>query len=222
MKPSLKTATAALLLTGFFAFSGCGERSGETTDGGDSLGVVDTSTTMAPMSASAQLQGGSGSNIAGNLQFQMQGDSTLQVTGTVTGLPDGQHGIHIHQNGSCEAADTPDDPDTDPNPFGAAGPHWAGLSTNHGAPTDALDARHAGDMGNIDVANGQATVNISLASNMPMDSLVGKAVVIHEKQDDLKTQPSGASGARIACGVIQEGGGTDMSADTTGSPTASR
>ena len=75
----------------------------------------------------------------------------------------------------------------------------------HGAPTDAQ--HHAGTSGNIDIdANGHGTLEIASAMLTVTDgpnSVVGKAVIVHEKADDLKTQPTGDAGARIACGVVK-------------------
>lgn len=117
----------------------------------------------------------------------------MHVWGEVSGLAPGAHGLHIHMYGDCSAPDGT-----------SAGDHFAGLnSQQHGAPGDAQ--HHTGDMGNIQAdAAGVAKFDTEFG---PMEfvglhGILGRGVIVHEKGDDLKTQPSGASGPRIACGVI--------------------
>jgi Cu-Zn family superoxide dismutase len=122
---------------------------------------------------------------------------TISLSGTLRGLPPGEHGIHLHQVGQC----TP--------PFESAGPHWNPTSKMHGSQNP--QGPHAGDMPNITVgADSSANVNINSAAG-PLRGATGlvdndgAAVVIHAKADDLKTDPSGNSGARIACGAVASG-----------------
>lgn len=118
----------------------------------------------------------------------------LKITAHATGLtPNSTHGFHIHQVGKCEGPD-----------YKTAGDHFNPTNMKHGAPQS--EKSHLGDMGNLTAnAKGEAHLDIILAKADSKDTkeLVGKSVLIHEKGDDFKTQPSGGSGARIACGVIK-------------------
>lgn len=123
------------------------------------------------------------------------GAGGLLVTGTLYGLPPGTHGIHIHTTGQCEP------------PFESAGGHWNPMSRMHGAENQ--QGPHLGDMANITVSpDSSATVNVRTAGGTLRGaySLLdddGAAVVIHAAPDDYRTDPSGNSGNRIACGVAR-------------------
>ncbi len=133
---------------------------------------------------------GSG-QVHGVVTFEMT-DQGMKIVADVTGLTPGKHGFHIHEFGDCSSAD-----------FTSAGGHFMIPGETHGALTD--PARHLGDMGNIEAdATGHAhmeCVDTDVAFSGPK-SILGRSVVVHEKEDDLKTQPTGNSGARIACGTI--------------------
>lgn len=111
-------------------------------------------------------------------------------------LPAGEHGIHFHQNAKC-----------DPPDFKTAGAHFNPDGKKHGLKNP--EGHHAGDMKNLSVAaNGTASTTIvdkdvDLGdSSRSLFSNGGTALVIHAKPDDMKTDPTGNSGDRIACGVI--------------------
>jgi Cu-Zn family superoxide dismutase len=141
--------------------------------------------------AIAVLHATSGSNVAGTVTFTAAGDE-VKVVADITGLTPGKHGFHIHEFGDCSSPDG-----------NSAGGHFNPTSHHHGAP-DATD-RHAGDLGNIEAdASGKAHLEISdkVMKLNGSDSIIGHAVIVHEKVDDLKTQPTGNAGGRLACGVI--------------------
>lgn len=141
--------------------------------------------------AVANLKPASGSQVKGVVMFTKTGDD-VQVVADIENLKPGKHGFHIHEKGDCSAPDA-----------SSAGPHFNPTHQHHGGPTTA--EHHAGDLGNVEAdASGKAHLDwkgkLNLSGN---DSIVGKSVVVHEKEDDLKTDPSGNSGGRIACGVIE-------------------
>lgn len=123
-------------------------------------------------------------------------DGGVALGGTLSGLPPGEHGFHVHQTGRCG-------PD-----FSAAGEHFAPAANAHGF--DAEGGPHAGDLRNLDVGDdGSVTVDqtndrVSLATgDAALLDADGAALIIHTGPDDYETQPSGGSGDPIACGVIE-------------------
>jgi len=122
----------------------------------------------------------------------------VHIAMKVLSLPPGKHGVHVHAVGKC-----------DPPAFTTAGGHFNPANKKHGYATSG--GPHAGDLGNIEVkqdGTGQLaflTPHLSLAPGASNSPLVGGglAVVIHADVDDDKTDPSGNSGARIACGLVK-------------------
>lgn len=143
--------------------------------------------------ARAGLEAKSGSEVAGEVQFLKLTDGLL-VKVVAKNLSKGDHGFHIHEKGDCTAADA-----------SSAGEHFNPTGDFHGGPKSGH--RHMGDLGNLNVdAEGNAEIRIPSAKPKEPSSweeIIGKAIVIHASADDLKTGPSGNSGARVACGVIQ-------------------
>jgi superoxide dismutase, Cu-Zn family len=140
----------------------------------------------------SMLHPSSGNKVTGIVTFTPVAGG-VQVHAEIAGLTPGKHGFHVHEFGDCSAADA-----------SSAGAHFNPTNQPHAGPDAA--ARHEGDMGNVEAdASGNAKLDyvdhqISLANDAK--SAIGRSVVVHAKPDDLKTQPSGDSGARIACGVI--------------------
>lgn len=148
----------------------------------------------APATATAALNGHEGSGISGTITFTETADGA-SYEAHINGLSGvGSHGFHIHQTGDCSSDD-----------FKSAGGHFNPADTLHGAPTD--DERHAGDLGNIEVdesGNGSLLGSSNLITvGAGAKSVVGRGIILHEGTDDLVSQPTGAAGARLACGVVQ-------------------
>lgn len=144
--------------------------------------------------ARAELQARSDSDVAGALDIEEE-NGFLRMHGEITGLTPGVHGLHIHEVGDCSAPDA-----------SSAGEHFAAQGMQHGAPTQAVAQHHAGDLGNIVAdSSGIASIDIidSTLSLSGRDAIAGRAVVVHAQPDDLTSQPSGNSGDRVGCGVIE-------------------
>ena len=139
------------------------------------------------------MKDGSGADV-GTVTISQQG-SGVQMQIALKGLPPGDHALHVHAIGTC----TPPD-------FTSAGGHLNPSNKHHGF--DNPDGHHAGDLpSSVSVAaDGTATATLTSA-DLSLDpasasSLLGKAVVVHAMADDQKTDPAGASGKRVACGVV--------------------
>jgi Cu-Zn family superoxide dismutase len=141
-----------------------------------------------------------------NAQGQQIGSAKLtqlpdgvKINVSVTGLAPGQHGIHFHENGICEGPS-----------FESAGAHFNPTGRHHGLNNP--EGPHAGDLPNLQ-ADGQGSANVewiskavTLEPGKPNSLLKpgGTALIIHENPDDQVSDPSGNSGARIACGAIRQ------------------
>lgn len=171
-----------------------GARSGETPPrGGEEAAQTAEGTWYDPIevAAVAQLYPTEGYDASGIVLFIQEGDA-VRIVADIENLSPGEHGFHIHQFGDCTAADAT-----------SAGGHYAPYGNPHGAPWSA--ERHVGDLGNI-VADEDGAVSMERVDEVLRlsgpHSIIGRAVVVHAQADDYVTQPSGAAGARVACGVI--------------------
>jgi Cu-Zn family superoxide dismutase len=148
----------------------------------------------APATAKATIESKSGSKVTGRAVFTELPSGGVKAEVWIENAAPGTHGLHIHEKGDCSAADGT-----------SAGGHFNAEGNPHAAPADAK--HHNGDFGNIEIgADGKGHLEITskaLTVKPGPDSVVGKAVIFHEKADDLKTQPTGNAGGRFGCGVIQ-------------------
>lgn len=150
--------------------------------------------------ASAVLTELDGSGVSGTVTFR-EVDDALRIRVRIDGLAPGEHGFHIHEGASCA-------PDSTGTPGGAAGGHLNPLVSPHGPPSAAKTARHAGDLGNIEAGPDGLAAGVVVDSLLALSgptSVLDHAVIVHAGRDDLESQPSGAAGGRVACGVVREG-----------------
>lgn len=132
-----------------------------------------------------------GNAVMGTVRFEVV-EKGIRVVADISGLIPGKHGFHIHEYGDCSSDDG-----------SSAGGHFNPAGMPHSMPSS--DKRHVGDLGNIEAdSNGNAHLDYvdTMISFGGPNSVIGRGVIVHEKEDDLKTQPTGNAGARLACGVI--------------------
>ncbi|MEI9851103.1 MAG: superoxide dismutase family protein [Sphingomonas sp.] len=183
---SLRTAMGAAALA--MLASGC------TGNGGGAAGSGAAAEDVGPPPAerlAAGLWTGTGANAGLASAEEVPGG--VRVSVNAEGLTPGPHGVHVHTVGKCEAPD-----------FASAGGHWNPGAKQHGALNPM--GPHAGDMPNLIAgADGRGTLSFLLpgATLAALTEGDGSALVVHAGEDDLKTDPSGNSGGRVACGVLE-------------------
>jgi Cu-Zn family superoxide dismutase len=141
----------------------------------------------------AEIRGREGSGLRGVARFTELAEG-VKVEVDLIDAPPGRHAVHIHEEGDCSSED-----------FESAGAHMNPTESQHGSPDS--PARHAGDLGNLTVrpdgtAHHELFVRGLTVADGPL-SVEDRAIVIHEREDDFVSQPSGNAGARIACGVVE-------------------
>jgi Cu-Zn family superoxide dismutase len=132
-----------------------------------------------------------GNKVQGVVSFAKEKDG-IRVVASIDGLSPGLHGFHLHEYGDCSSPDA-----------NSAGGHFNPMNMPHGGPTS--EKRHSGDFGNILADNsghGKLSLVDSGLSFEGANSIIGRGVVVHAQADDFSTQPTGASGPRVACGVV--------------------
>jgi len=136
------------------------------------------------------------SGLSGNVLFEETADGMIMMTANIEGISPGAHAIHIHETGDCSAPDGT-----------SAGGHWNPTNEDHGVWGGAHF--HRGDIGNI-VADSSNKGTITRTTDLwcidcgdATKNVIGKAIIIHQGPDDFSSQPSGAAGPRIGCGVIE-------------------
>ncbi len=175
-------AVVVLIATALFVV-GCTQKSEQQVENVLEKGMVSEAVAvMHPLGESG---------VHGVVHFT-QLDTGMQVVADIQGLTPGAHGFHIHQYGDCTAPDGT-----------SAGGHFNPGDQPHGAPESM--ARHVGDLGNL-VADSAGIAHYERVDTMLTftgpNNILGRGIIIHAGADDLKTQPTGAAGGRVACGVI--------------------
>jgi Cu-Zn family superoxide dismutase len=134
-------------------------------------------------------------SVIGTVAFYSSNAQGLEIIARLSGLAPGLHGIHIHENGDCSGERA-----------SAAGEHFSPNGALHGSPATPADSHHAGDLGNL-LANESGNAEVFLTDEqLSWDSpfrVVDRAVVVHDNEDDMTSQPSGNSGDPVACGIIR-------------------
>ena len=182
----MKSRRAVLSLIAPLALVACG---GATSPSAAPSGSAAARSIEVPLVAR------SGSKLSGSAMFtEVAGGVKVRVQ--VAGAPPGKVATHVHEIGDCSAPDA-----------SSAGGHFNPAGTSHGLP--AGSEHHLGDLGNIDVGSdgtGSTEVVVMGATLREADasSYLGRAIIVHEKQDD-GGQPVGNAGGRIGCGLITEG-----------------
>ena len=149
-----------------------------------------------PETATVTISEKNESGLTGTVTFTEE-DGTVTMVAELANATVGNHAIHIHATGDCSAADGT-----------SAGGHWNPTSEEHGEWDGTMF--HRGDIGNITVGNdGKGTLTRStdlwcIGCDDANKNIVDKAIIVHEGPDNFSSQPSGAAGARIGCGTINE------------------
>jgi len=165
--------------------------------GSAALVILATGCAYAPVGgirATATLEPTKGNATAGSVEFVQRG-SSVYVVADAAGLTPGPHGFHIHEKGDCSSGDGM-----------SAGGHFNPGGKPHGSPL--MPNHHAGDLPMLLAEpSGKAALRteidgVTIGDGGPTD-IVGRAVIVHKDPDDFTTQPTGNSGARVACGVIR-------------------
>ncbi len=128
------------------------------------------------------------SNVSGVAYFE-QTENGVHVKAEVYGLTGKKHGFHIHTFGDCTATDGT-----------STGGHLNPYGFEHGSPKSLN--RHMGAMGNLEVNENGVGLRDYIDEVIVMDEIIGRGIIVHGGEDDLESQPSGASGPRVGCGVI--------------------
>lgn len=171
----------------------------ESEQAADSMGTAEATNSALMMNgdgpkAVAMLDPSKGYDVQGKVTFTKV-EGGVKVHADLKNLTPGKHGFHIHAHGDCSAPD-----------LSSAGGHYSPKPSPHGAPTDPPPEHHMGDMGNVK-ANDSGKVSTSRTFDFLTlsgeYSIIGQAVIVHAGADDLTSQPSGAAGPRVACGVIK-------------------
>lgn len=143
-----------------------------------------------------EMEAKSGSDLVGEAVF-VQENGEVTLTANFSGLSEGTHAIHLHENADCSAEDGT-----------SAGGHWNPTFEDHGKWGDDT-GYHKGDIGNFEVdADGNGSITFStdewcIGCDDDTKNIIGTSLIVHDGTDDFTSQPAGNAGTRIGCGVIE-------------------
>ncbi|MGB7393457.1 MAG: superoxide dismutase family protein [Pricia sp.] len=196
---TIKLTAMALLLIGTYS---CKEVKKDADAAGDSMenemeNSAEMEEEMQSETMTFNMESKSDSDVQGEVTFTQE-DGEVMMTAEFSGLDEGSHAIHLHENADCNSDDGK-----------SAGGHWNPTDEPHGK-WGAEEGYHKGDIGNFEAdADGNATVEFStdewcIGCDDDMKNIVGRSVIVHMGTDDFTSQPSGDAGARVACtGIVQ-------------------
>lgn len=197
----MKKLGVLITATAIFAFVGCKneKKDMDTMDGTNDTIHMDTNDQMDSMdeqkTVSVTMESKSASSAQGEAMFSEE-NGTVKFEAKFSGLKPGTHAIHIHEKADCSAADAT-----------SAGGHWNPTHERHGKWGDA-EGYHKGDIGNFEVGDdgvGRISMDTDewcIGCDDENKNILGKALIVHEGQDDFTSQPSGDAGGRVSCGGI--------------------
>jgi Cu-Zn family superoxide dismutase len=190
----MRTAAHAGVVLAVLALAACATAPAPPTPPAAAGGPAPGTTPGGTERAFANVIASSGSLVSGRLTLMPMAGG-IHVAGDIGGLaPNSSHGFHVHEHGDCSAADG-----------SSAGGHFNPTGSPHGNAESG--PHHAGDIDNLraddaGVAHVNALLHDVVLGGGGGNDLIGRAFIVHAAPDDYRTQPSGNSGARIACGVI--------------------
>ena len=196
----MKRISLGILFSAAIIFTGCRNENQTAEDRvEENVDMTQEEAEMEPEQGESQeirvdIEPASGSDVSGTAIFtEENGEVTMRAE--LSGLTEGTHAIHLHENADCSAEDA-----------SSAGGHWNPTFEDHGQWGD--EEHHKGDIGNFEAdAEGKAIVQFStdqwcIGCDDETKNIVGTAVVVHDGVDDYTSQPSGDAGTRIACGEV--------------------
>ncbi|UII31398.1 superoxide dismutase family protein [Fulvivirga ulvae] len=171
------------------------EDNGELNESAEDITDEDMNTENVEEMAFADIHSASGSTLTGKATFTNTGNERVKFELNVENAKPGSHAVHIHEKGDCSAKDAK-----------SAGGHWNPTNEKHGKRGN--PPFHKGDIGNMEVdTDGKGSMSMTIEGwcidGDSLCSIIDKAVIIHTGADDFTSQPSGAAGDRIGCGVIK-------------------
>ena len=200
----MKRVGLSLIFSAALVLTGCrnenqtaGDRVDEHTNMTQDQAEAGANDTNQNRELTLQMEPRSGSNVSGTVTFTEE-NGEVTMTAEISGLSEGQHAIHLHENADCSADDG-----------SSAGGHWNPTFEDHGEWGDS-NGYHRGDIGNFDVnSNGTGSVTFTtdqwcIGCDDNTKNIIGKSVIVHDGVDDYTSQPSGNAGTRVGCAEITE------------------